>query len=211
MRLKLRTVPAALLSAAALLVFSACGGGSDDTVTPADAGTLAPATETDVATTAPEVQPTGEPTSDEAEWFIITDQPSGITFTMPEQIDAQSNTATVADGTSVALRNYSAMTVDDIEVGFNVIDTPGEEYDFDAGIEGVATTLGGEVVSRTETEVAGGPAVDVEMTYGDGYIVFFQLVTGDEHIVQSLASGPQSERAAVEVTYEQLSESVEVG
>jgi hypothetical protein len=210
MRHKLRTVPAALLSAAATLVLSACGGSGDDA--PPDAGTLAPATATEVETTAPtDAQPTAEPTNDDAEWFSITDQPSGITFMMPEQIDAESNTATVADGTSVALRNYSAMTMDDIEVGFNVIDTPGEGYDFDAGIEGVATTLDGEVVSRTETDVAGSPAVDVEMTYGDGYIVFFRLVTGDEHIVQSLASGPQTERAAVEVTYQQLSESVEVG
>lgn len=205
MRLKLRTFPAVLLSAA-VLALSACGG-SDDSDPPADAGTT-PAATVSESTASADPEPTEQATADESEWIVITDEPSGITFEMPERAEPQANSATVADGTPVDLRNYSLMTDGDVELGFNVIDTPGKDYDFDAGINGVAATLGGEVVSTTETQVDGNAAVDVEMTYGEGYIVFFQLVTGKEHIVQALASGPEDERAAIQRTYQQLSDSV---
>jgi hypothetical protein len=208
MRLSLRTLPAVLLSAAALTL-SACGG-SDDPDPSADTGTTPVGTASEPTESAAAAEPSEQATgdADDAEWVAITDEPSGITFSMPEAIEAQANSATVADGTSVALRNYSVMVEGDVELGFNVIDTAGEGYDFDAGIQGVADTLGGDVVSTTETEAGGYPAVDVEMTYGEGYIVFFQLVTGEEHIVQSLASGPESQRAAVQQTHQQLSDSV---
>jgi hypothetical protein len=45
--------------------------------------------------------------------------------------------------------------------------------------------------------VAGSPAVDVEMTYGEDKVVLFQLVSTDEHVMQTLVSGPESEREAV--------------
>lgn len=196
MRPQLRTLLAVLICAAALTL---AGCGSDDPEE--DAGA-------DLARVASDQAVPNEPTTDEQGWTAITDEPSGITFTMPESIEPQANTATVADGSSVSLRNYFAMTDGGIEVGVNVIDTPGEDYDFDAGIEGVAGSLGGEVVARSDGEVAGNQAVDVEMTFGEGYIVFFQLVTGEEHIVQALASGPESERAAVQRTYQELSDSV---
>lgn len=220
MQLKLRTLPAVLISVAALTL-AGCGG-SDEPDASGDAGSdpagivsdstaetePAEPTEPADATTGAQATPDEQPTTDAPEWASITDEPSGITFTMPEHTEPQTNSATVGDGSSVSLRNYSAMTDGEIELGFNVIDTPGADYDFDAGIQGVAGSLDGEVVTRSETEVDGNPAVDVEMTFGEGYIVFFQLVTGEEHIVQALASGPESERDAVRQTYQQLSGSV---
>lgn len=217
MQLQLRTRPAVLISVAALTL-AGCGG-SDDSDASGSAGSdpagivSDPTAETEPtepaeATTGARATPDEQPTTDAPEWASITDEPSGITFTMPEPTEPQTNSATVGEDSSVSLRNYSTMTDDEIELGFNVIDTPGEDYDFDAGIQGVAGSLGGEVVTQSETEVDGNPAVDVEMTFGEGYIVFFQLVTGEEHIVQALASGPEGERDAVRRTYQQLSDSV---
>lgn len=215
MQLQLRTLPSVLLFTA--LALSACGGSDDSGPSSDDAGSVpagsvsdpsANSEPTDPAAPTDSAEPTEQATADETEWVAITDEASGITFEMPEAADPQANSATVAEGMSVDLRNYSAMVGDDIELGFNVIDTPGADYDFDAGIQGVAASLDGEVVSSTEAQVDGNEAVDVEMIYGEEYIVFFQLVTGEEHIVQSLASGPQSERAAVQQTYQQLSDSV---
>ncbi|HEX6198572.1 MAG TPA: hypothetical protein VFZ37_21895 [Jiangellaceae bacterium] len=196
MRVALRTFPAVLLCA--VLTLSACGG-SDDADPSADVGS----TTTGSGPALPE-----QATADESEWVELTDEPSGIRFKMPEPTEPQADSATMPDGTPVTLRQYSLLTERDVELGVNVIDTPGTDYDFDAGIDGVAGTLDGEVISTAETEVGGDPAVDVEISYGEGYIVFFRLVTGEEHIVQSLASGPESERAAVRRTHRRLSESV---
>lgn len=212
MQLQLRTLPAVLISVAALTL-AGCGGSDDPEKASGNAGSAPTEAVSDPAAEPSEpAEPTEQATPDEesgdAEWVGMTDEPSGITFTMPERIEPESNSASVGDGSSVSLRNYSAMAGDEIEIGLNVIDTPGADYDFDAGIQGVAGTLDGEVVTKNETEVDGNPAVDVEMTYGEGYIVFFQLVTGEEHIVQALASGPESERATVQQNYQQLSDSV---
>lgn len=212
MRLQLRTIPAVLLSTAALAL-SACGGSDDPDPSSVDTGATPAGSDSEPSTAetdepAESAEPTEQATADETEWVAITDEPSGITFTMPELVEPQANDAAVGEGASVALRNYTTMAEEDIEVGFNVIDTPGADYDFDAGIQGVANSLGGEVVSTTEAEVDGNEAVDVEMTYGEDYIVFFQLATGEEHIVQSLASGRQGERDAVQQTYRQLTDSV---
>jgi hypothetical protein len=204
-----------LTSVALAAVLAACGGddgGSD----PGESGETPVTTEEDRETR--ESDETGETTDAEEEaeeaaadaaWFALTDDPSGATFELPVDTDPEKNTATIGDGRTVDLRNYSALS-DDIEVGFNIIDTPGAYYSFEDGVDGVAATLGGDVVSTSSIEVAGHPAVDVEMTYGDGYIVFFQLITTDDYIVQSLASGPESKRDQVEQAYHRLNESVEV-
>ncbi len=149
----------------------------------------------------------GEPLDD---WVTVTDEPSGATFQLPDPAEPQADTAPTGDGGEVTLRNYSATTDDGIELGFNIIDTPGDSYDLDAGVEGVASTLGGEVVSSVDTEVAGQGAVDVELTYGEDMFVLFTLVSTEDHVMQTLASGPESERPAVEATFEQLTESLEV-
>ena len=103
------------------------------------------------------------------------------------------------------------MTTDEgIEVGFNIIETPGDTYDLEAGIAGVANTLGGEILSSEDTELFGQHAVDVEMSYGDDMFVVFTLISTEDYVMQTLASGPESERPAVEATFEQLTESLEV-
>jgi hypothetical protein len=185
----------------------ACGG--DEIATQPAAAQEPPATE---AVGAAERQEDGGDTEEALldDWVTVTDEPSGATFQLPDPAEPNVNTATTDDGGEVALRNYAAITDDGIELGFNIIDTPGDAYDLEAGVEGVATTLGGEVVSSVHTEVSGQEAVDVEMTYGDDRFVLFTLISTDEYVMQTLASGPESERPAVEATFEQLNESLEV-
>jgi hypothetical protein len=185
-----RSVLSLFVTAALAVSLAGCGGDDDR----ADAGAPTPTT-----------------AAEQAGWVSITDEPSGARFSLPTRAEPLEDTATVEDGSEVLLRNYSSVALDGVvEVGFNIIDTHGGDYDLDAGVAGVADTLGGEVVSSVDTEVDGRPAVDVEMTYGADKIVLFQLVSAGEHIMQTLASGPTSEREAVEITYRKLNESLEV-
>jgi hypothetical protein len=152
-----------------------------------------------------------EPAADRpADWVTVTDEPSGATFLLPDPTAPLKDTAVTEDGGEVELRNYAVTTDDGIEVGFNIIETPGDSYDLEAGIAGVANTLGGEILSSEDTELLGQHAVDVEMSYGDDMFVVFTLISTEDYVMQTLASGPESERPAVEATFEQLTESLEV-
>lgn len=184
-------------------------------VSAAACGRVEPAAQLAVAEEPPAAEPSA-PADTEADgrplddWVTVTDEPSGATFQLPDPTEPHADTAPTGDGGEVTLRNYSATTDDGIELGFNIIDTPGDSYDFYAGVEGVASTLGGQVVSSVGTEVAGEEAVDVELTYGEDMFVLFTLISTEDHVMQTLASGPESERPAVEATFEQLTESLEV-
>lgn len=214
--------PVKILLVAASVGFAvgACGGGDDELATPGQTGGpgISQEPSPDSSGTEPPSDDAGDDEGDAgasedtgSEWIDLTDEPSGARFALPSQAEPMENTAPVSDGSTVSLRNYSAMTLDGlVEVGFNVIDTPGDEYSFEAGVDGVASTLDGEVVDSTEIDVDGNAGVDVEMTYGEGYVVLFQLITTEDHIIQTLASGPQAERAVVEDVYQQLNESLEV-
>ncbi|MGH8825527.1 MAG: hypothetical protein ACRDVN_13770, partial [Jiangellaceae bacterium] len=92
----------------------------------------------------------------------------------------------------------------------NVLDTNGGRYDFDAGVVEVATSLDGRVVSSRPTAVDGHAAVDVEVSYGSGQVVLFQLVDADEHVLQPLVAGPADRRDLVEETYEHLTDSLDI-
>lgn len=201
------------LFATAALAVSLAGCGGDDSEQD-DAAAQAQPTAAERATRDGADEPEdGDPVDeDEREnWVSITDEPSGARFALPTETEPLANTAVIEDGSEVSLRNYSSTSLDGVvEVGFNIIDADGSDYDLEAGVAGVASTLGGEVVSSVDTEIDGRPAVDVEMIYGEDKIVLFQLVSTDEHIMQTLASGPTSERAAVEITYQKLNESLEV-
>jgi hypothetical protein len=152
-----------------------------------------------------------EPAADRpAGWVTVTDEPSGATFLLPDPTEPLKDTAVTEDGGEVELRNYAVTTDDGIEVGFNIIETPGDSYDLEAGIAGVANTLGGEILSSEDTELLGQHAVDVEMSYGDDMFVVFTLISTEDYVMQTLASGPESERPAIEATFEQLTESLEV-
>ena len=153
-----------------------------------------------------------EPPADRtpAGWVTVTDEPSGATFLLPDPAEPLKDTAVTEGGGEVELRNYTVTTDDGIEVGFNIIETPGDSYDLEAGIAGVANTLGGEILSSEDTELLGQDAVDVEMSYGDDMFVVFTLISTEDYVMQTLASGPESERPAVEATFEQLTESLEV-
>jgi len=152
-----------------------------------------------------------EPAADRpAGWVTVTDEPSGATFLLPDPTEPLKDTAVTEDGGEVELRNYAVTTDDGIEVGFNIIETPGDSYDLEAGIAGVANTLGGEILSSEDTDLLGHHAVDVEMSYGDDMFVVFTLISTEDYVMQTLASGPESERPAIEATFEQLTESLEV-
>ena len=198
------------LFVASVVAASLTGCGGDDAEPDAAAQASPPAEEA-----APD--PEDEHEADEGDgevqddWVSITDEPSGAQFSLPADVEPLENTATIGDGSEVLLRNYSSTALDGVvELGFNIIDTDGSDYDLVAGVAGVASTLGADVVSTVDTKVDGRPAVDVEMSYGEDKIVLFQLVSTEEHIIQTLASGPTSEREAVEITYEKLNESLEV-
>ena len=160
----------------------------------------------------PDTDGSDVPAADQSpeDWVSVTDEPSGATFLLPDRTEPMKDTATTENGGDVELRNYVVTTDDGIEVGFNIIETPGDSYDLEAGIAGVASTLGGEILSSEDTEVSGLDAVDVEMSYGNDMFVMFTLISTEDYVMQTLASGPESERPVVEATFEQLTESLEV-
>jgi hypothetical protein len=146
-----------------------------------------------------------------AGWTTVTDGPSGAKIELPEAAEPTADTATAANGPAVTLRNYTAAAAGGaLEVGFNVLDTRGGHYDFDAGIEQVANSLDGRVVSSEPTAVDGYAAVDVEVSYGAGQVVLFQLVNADDHVLQPLVAGPADRRDLVEQTFDHLTRSLDV-
>jgi hypothetical protein len=143
-------------------------------------------------------------------WVPLVDEPSGAQFALPGEPEAHTDSLPADDGSEVPLRNYVSVAEGGlVEVGLNVLDVPGESYDLDAGVTGVAQTLGAEVVSAVDTDVGGNPAVEVELSYGANMLVRFQLISTDEHVLQTLASGPESEREAVEATFQLLNDSLD--
>ncbi len=152
-----------------------------------------------------------EPEPAASGWITVTDQPSGASIELPQPTRPQSETAPDADGSSVTLRNYATTAAGGaVEVGFNVLDTGGGRYDLDEGVQQVAFSLDGTVVSKRETDVDGHDAVDVEVSYGRGNVVLFQLVNADDHVLQPLVAGPADRRELVEETFEHLTGSLDV-
>ena len=98
-----------------------------------------------------------EPAADQPpdDWVSVTDEPSGATFLLPDRTEPLKDTAITGDGGQVELRNYTATTDDGIEVGFNIIETPGDSYDLEAGITGGAKNPGGEIGSSGDTPPLG--------------------------------------------------------
>lgn len=144
-------------------------------------------------------------------WTTVTDGPSGARIDLPEAAESTSDTATAANGPAVTLRNYTASAAGGaVEVGFNVLDTRGGRYDFGAGVDQVASSLDGRVVSSRPTAVDGHAAVDVEVSYDGGQVVLFQLVDADDHVLQPLVAGPADRRDLVEETFEHLTSSLDV-
>jgi hypothetical protein len=145
-------------------------------------------------------------------WVTVTDEPSGARIALPQRSEPASDTAASANGSQVTLRQYTATAAGGtVEVGFNVLDTYGGAYDLDVGVREVATTLDGQVVSSRPADIDGHDAVNVELSYGGDNVVLFQLVSADEHVLQPLVAGPASRRDVVERTFEQLTESLDVG
>jgi hypothetical protein len=162
-----------------------------------------------VVTACAEVDPVAQPAHG---WVTVIDQPSGARIALPEESEPASDTAADANGSQVTFRRYEATAADGaVEVGFNVLDTRGGEYDLDTGVREVATTLHGQIVSTRSTDIDGHDAVNVEVSYGADNLVLFQLVNADEHVLQPLVAGPASRRDVVEKTFEQLTESLDVG
>lgn len=152
----------------------------------------------------------GEPAEPVDGWATVTDGPSGARIDLPEAAEPTADTAAAANGPTVTLRNYTASAAGGaLEVGFNVLDTRGGRYDFDAGVEQVATSLDGRIVSSLPTAVDGHAAVDVEVSYG-GQVVRFQLIDADDHVLQPLVAGPADRRDLVEKTFDQLTGSLDV-
>ena len=191
------------------VVMAATAGCGDDE--PATGPTATTSRAPDDAIIGPDTE-SGGPAADQPpdDWVTVTDEPSGVIFLLPDRTEPKTDTAVAEDGGEVELRNYAATTDDGIEVGFNIIETPGDSYDLEAGIAGVANTLDGEILSSEQAVVSGQEAVDVEMTYGDDMFVMFTLISTEEFVMQTLASGPESERPAVVATFEQLTESLDV-
>jgi hypothetical protein len=144
-------------------------------------------------------------------WATVTDGPSGARIDLPEAAEPTADTAAAANGPAVTLRNYTASAAGGaLEVGFNVLDTRGGRYDFGAGVAQVATSLDGRIVSSLPTAVDGHAAVDVEVSYGRGQVVLFQLIDADDHVLQPLVAGPADRRDLVEKTFDQLTGSLDV-
>lgn len=202
-----------------MAAFAACGDGGPAGGPGSSNETPATYDET-IDTDAGSDEPTADPAPDRApaeapdeapdDWVIITDEPTGATFLLPDRTEPLTDTAVTEHGGEVQLRNYEAMTDGGIEVGFNIIETPGDSYDVEAGIAGVANAIGGEVLESEDTVVSGQDAVDVEMSYGNDMFVMFTLIPTEDYVMQALASGPEPDRPVVEATLERLTESLDV-
>jgi hypothetical protein len=145
-------------------------------------------------------------------WVTVTDGPSGAHIALPAVSEPASDTAADANGPQVTFRQYAATAAGGaVEVGFNVLDTRGGIYDLDTGVREVATSLHGHVVSARPTDIDGHDAVSVEVSYGEANVVLFQLVSADEHVLHPLVAGPASRRSVVDETFEQLTDSLDVG
>lgn len=142
-------------------------------------------------------------------WTLITDAPSGVTVALPSTADPVEQVVPAATGEAVTVRNYTALEAE-FDIGFNVLDTPGESYSVEAGAEGVAGSIGGTVEESVPVETDGYPGIEAEVAFGDDELAIFRVIVLDEHVVQPLVAGSQGDRDELMGYFDQLVDSIDV-
>jgi hypothetical protein len=143
-------------------------------------------------------------------WTVIDDEPSGIAVALPEEVDPQEQDSPTADGGTMTSRSYF-LVQDGVEVGFNVLDLGGGTYDLEAGLEGTAGAIDGEIARSEPITVAGYDGLEAEVTFRDEFVAVFQLILLDDHVFQPMVSTEQSNREAADELFGQLLDSVDLG
>lgn len=146
----------------------------------------------------------GETVSDDAagsgdgeadEWVTVTDQTSGVSAMLPEDVAPQPQEIPVPGGGTISANIYLVEIGDAASVGFSVLTPPGGSAAFDlaASVEGSAANTNGTVVSSTPTTYEGLAAQDAEISgnqQGVAVIQHLRVVRVDDtHVVQVLAVG----------------------
>ncbi len=142
-------------------------------------------------------------------WVLITDTPSGVSLALPSAADPVEQAVPAATGETVTVRNYTALEAD-VDIGFNVLDTPAESYSVEAGVEGVARSIGGTVDESAAVETDGHSGIEAEVGYGDGEVAIFRMIVLDEHVVQPLVAGAESDRDELMHYFDQLVDSIDL-
>ena len=145
-----------------------------------------------------------------ADWTVVDDEPSGVSFALPSSSEPAEAQVPAADGEEVTVRNYVAREPQ-AEVGFNILDVPHGEYSLDAGVQSVASSLDGTVEDAESIDVGGHDAVQGSVSFGDDNVALFQLILIDDHVLQPLVAGESADREQLDQYFDQLVGSVDAG
>lgn len=145
-----------------------------------------------------------------ADWTVVDDEPSGVSFALPSSSEPAEAQVPAADGEEVTVRNYVAREPE-AEVGFNILDVPHGEYSLDAGVQSVASSLDGTVEDAESIDVGGHDAVQGSVSFGDDNVALFQLILIDDHVLQPLVAGESADREQLDHLFDQLVGSVDAG
>jgi hypothetical protein len=219
LRTALRTTSAILLSS---LLIAGCGSddeaGDDTHQDHSDAASEDDAQ--DDADDAAEDESADDEADDDAvdgidspgDWVLVTDEPSGISVAMPEEVAPEEQQTPSGDGELMTARSYFTLDADGIvEVGFNVLDLDGGTYDLEAGLQGVVDQIEGTVERSDTITVHGNEGVEAEVSFGPSYVTTFQLIALDDHVLQPLVSSEQENSDHAEEYFEQLIGSIDLG
>ncbi|NED94529.1 hypothetical protein G1H11_04310 [Phytoactinopolyspora alkaliphila] len=143
-------------------------------------------------------------------WTMIDDESSGIAVAMPENVDPQEQEAPTSDGGTMTTRSYFVVR-EGVEMGFNVLDLDGGTYDLEAGLEGTAAAIEGEIASREPITVDGYDGVEAEVIFQDDFVAVFQLILLDDHVLQPMVSTEQDNRSTGDEYFSQLVDSIDLG
>lgn len=142
------------------------------------------------------------------DWAVVDDTPSGVSFALPEASTPSEQEVPSPEGDEVTVRNYVARE-DGAEVGFNVLDVPHGEYDLDAGLQSVVTSLDGTVEDAEPIDVDGHEGMEAEVSFGNGEVAIFQLIITEHHVLQPLVAGDADDRDRLGDYFDQLVDSVD--
>lgn len=129
------------------------------------------------------------------EWVTVTDQTSGVSVMLPEDVAPQPQDVPVPGGGTISANTYMVELGDAAAVGFSVLTPPGGSAAFDlaASVEGSAANTNGTVVSSSATTYEGLVAQDAEISSTQQGVAATQHVrvvrVDDTHVVQLLAIG----------------------
>jgi hypothetical protein len=150
----------------------------------------------------------------ESSGFPVTDATSGISVTMPAEVQSQEQ---AIPGSDFTIRYYLA-EADDVTTALYVFEVSEADggYSLDGGVQGSADGVGGTIVAATPVDHQGHEGRDFELAVTDPAsgvpgIVLSRLVWTGQTVVQLQAVGSEDDRAQVEEQFAGLVASLDLG